>query len=113
MKRHLSFIRKSKRVTGGIMSSTNSLFYNYRISKRNYNNNVGVSYEGISNSKVTEFIETYKKLMNPEAVHVVEGTDEEYQKILDQLVEGGTLTKLNEQKRPGSYLARSGLYSIH
>jgi len=83
-------------------------FWRYTSSQKSYTTTTSnATYTGITNSKVIEFIDTYKQLMNPESVHVVDGTDEENQKLLDQLVQSGTLLKLNQEKRPNSYLARS------
>ncbi len=47
---------------------------------------------------------TYKK---PAAIHICDGSEQEDQKLKQDLVKNGTLVKLNEQKRPNSYLARS------
>jgi phosphoenolpyruvate carboxykinase (GTP) len=46
-------------------------------------------------------------LCHPEAVFWCDGSEPEYQDLCDHMVESGTLTKLNEQTRPGCYLARS------
>lgn len=54
-----------------------------------------------------EFVERAQLLAKPEKVHLCTGSDEENQALLDLLVEGGTLTKLNPKLRPGCYAARS------
>ena len=46
-------------------------------------------------------------LCQPERIHWCDGSDAEYQSLCDLMVKSGTFTKLNEKKRPGSYLARS------
>jgi phosphoenolpyruvate carboxykinase (GTP) len=43
----------------------------------------------------------------PEAVFWCDGSEVEYKAMCDLMVESGTFTKLDEKKRPGSYLARS------
>ena len=47
------------------------------------------------------------ELCQPNAVHWCDGSVEENQALCDLMVRNGTLVKLNEKKRPGSYLARS------
>src|SRR5262249_54547051 len=46
-------------------------------------------------------------LCQPDQVTWCDGSEEEYKAMCDILVESGTFTKLNEQKRPGCFLARS------
>ena len=47
------------------------------------------------------------KLCQPAGVHWCDGSESEYQHLCDQMVKSGTFIRLNEQLRPGSYLARS------
>ena len=46
-------------------------------------------------------------LCRPDGVHWCDGSEAENQLLCDQMVRSGTFIKLNETKRPGSYLARS------
>ncbi|MGJ6980527.1 phosphoenolpyruvate carboxykinase (GTP) [Aestuariimicrobium soli] len=46
-------------------------------------------------------------LTQPEAIHVCDGSQEEADRLADQLVRAGTLVRLNPERRPHSYLART------
>lgn len=47
------------------------------------------------------------ELFQPKDVQFCDGSREEWDRLTAELVEKGTLTKLNEDKRPNSFLARS------
>src|ERR1044071_2752085 len=53
------------------------------------------------------WVDEVEKLCQPAHVHWCDGSDEENRTLCDLMVEAGTVTKLNEELRPGSYLARS------
>jgi phosphoenolpyruvate carboxykinase (GTP) len=57
--------------------------------------------------ELKSFVEEIVKIAQPDSVHVVEGTEEEFQNIIDLLKEKKTLHFLDPEKRPGSYLAWS------
>ena len=46
-------------------------------------------------------------LCNPAKVFWCDGSDAEYRSVCEQMVKSGSLTPLNEKKRPGCFLARS------
>src|SRR5450631_2956205 len=46
-------------------------------------------------------------LTKPDAIHWVDGSEEEDETLKAEMVEGGTLIKLNEELWPGCYYARS------
>jgi len=61
----------------------------------------------VRNSKARAWIEEMIALCKPQQVHWCDGSQAEYDALCDLLVRNGTFTKLDESKRPNSYLARS------
>jgi len=61
----------------------------------------------ITNQKLKAWVNEVASLCQPERVHWCEGSVGENQKLLDEMVRSGTLRKLSQSKRPGSYLAWS------
>lgn len=61
----------------------------------------------IKNQRALAWIEEMTRLCKPERIHWCDGSQEEYDALCQQMVENGTFIKLNEQKRPNSYLAFS------
>jgi phosphoenolpyruvate carboxykinase (GTP) len=60
-----------------------------------------------THKKLIAWVEEMQELCAPESVFWCDGSAEENEMLCDLMVSHGTLIKLNEQKRPGSYLARS------
>jgi phosphoenolpyruvate carboxykinase (GTP) len=56
---------------------------------------------------VQSWIEEIKTLCQPDAVHWCDGSQAEYDALCELLVERGTFIRLNPDKRPGCFLARS------
>lgn len=59
------------------------------------------------NAALIAWVKEVKELCQPTNVHWCDGSDEEYQFLCDTMVKSGTFIKLNQDKRPGCYLARS------
>ncbi len=59
------------------------------------------------NKKLLEWVEEIAQLTQPDRVEWCNGSDEEWNRLTRQLVEAGTFIRLNPDKRPNSFLARS------
>ncbi|MBV8614808.1 MAG: phosphoenolpyruvate carboxykinase, partial [Acetobacteraceae bacterium] len=59
------------------------------------------------NAKLAKWVEDMAELCRPQRIHWCDGSDEEFSKLTDLLVERGTLLRLNQARRPDSFLARS------
>ena len=53
------------------------------------------------------WVSEWAEVLQPDDIYWCDGSDEEYDRLAAELVERGTFTKLNEDKRPNSYLALS------
>ncbi len=63
--------------------------------------------EYIQNEKVLDWVKQAVALCEPAALHWCDGSEEEYQKLCQLMVDNGTLKRLNPEKRPNSFLAWS------
>ncbi|MEO6972299.1 MAG: phosphoenolpyruvate carboxykinase (GTP) [Rhodoferax sp.] len=61
----------------------------------------------VKNAKLIAWVADMAALCKPAQIHWCDGSDEEYTRLCGQLVVAGTFIKLNEAKRPNSYLACS------
>ncbi len=61
----------------------------------------------LKHEKLYVWVDDMVALCKPDNVVWCEGSDEEYDRMCQTLVDAGTFTKLNEQKRPNSYIAFS------
>ncbi len=60
-----------------------------------------------TNQKLHDWVEGWAEVLAPESIYWCDGTEEEYDRFTNSMVEQGTLLPLNDAKRPNSFLARS------
>ncbi len=68
-------------------------------------NSIAPSY--VKNAKLIDWVAEMAALTKPDNIYWCDGSDEEYARLCQQLVDAGTFVKLNEAKRPNSFLACS------
>lgn len=63
--------------------------------------------ENLHHEGLRSWVSEIAELTKPDEVVWCDGSDEEYGRLTQLLVDGGTFTPLDPEKRPGSFLARS------
>jgi phosphoenolpyruvate carboxykinase (GTP) len=61
----------------------------------------------VKNAKLIAWVADMAALCKPEAIHWCDGSQEEYERLCELLVDAGTFKRLNPAKRPNSFLASS------
>jgi phosphoenolpyruvate carboxykinase (GTP) len=61
----------------------------------------------VKNAKLIAWVADMAALTQPDSIYWCDGSDEEYARLCQQLVDAGTFKKLNPAKRPNSFLACS------
>jgi phosphoenolpyruvate carboxykinase (GTP) len=64
------------------------------------------------NEKLIKWVDEIAEICKPDKIYWCDGSYEEYDRMADSLVKNGTFIKLNPQKRPNSYYARSDVGDV-
>jgi phosphoenolpyruvate carboxykinase (GTP) len=59
------------------------------------------------NKRLLAWVDDMARLCTPERIYWCDGTQQEYDRLCEEMVQSGTFIRLNPDKRPNSYLARS------
>jgi phosphoenolpyruvate carboxykinase (GTP) len=59
------------------------------------------------NQKLNEWVDEISALCKPDSVHWADGSQAEYDKMIQIMLDAGLAIKLNQEKKPGCYLFRS------
>jgi phosphoenolpyruvate carboxykinase (GTP) len=60
-----------------------------------------------TNQKLKDWVEHWAGVFQPDAIEWCDGSEEEWERLTQLLVDGGTFERLNDAKRPNSFLALS------
>jgi phosphoenolpyruvate carboxykinase (GTP) len=63
--------------------------------------------DDVTNRQLVAWVKAIEEFCQPDAVHWCDGSVEEYDRLCEEMIATGTLVRLNAQRRPNSYLARS------
>ena len=59
------------------------------------------------NQKLNQWVKEWAEVCQPDSIYWCDGSEEENQRLFDEMVASGMAVKLNEEKRPGSYYFQS------
>ncbi len=61
----------------------------------------------VKHPRLVEWVREMAALCEPDSIYWCDGSKEEYDRLCQEMIDGGSMIRLNEQKRPNSFLVRS------
>ena len=86
-------------MTSGLSTPSNS--------KEMENEKINFDRSKTRNVALLKWLEKMISMCGPRSVEWCDGSDEEWKRLCGFMVKGGSMIKLNEEKRPNSFLVRS------
>ena len=68
---------------------------------------VGIAGGSTMNANLLAWIDEMVRLCKPASIHICDGSQQEYDSLCEMMVAAGTMIRLNQAKRPNSFLCRS------
>ncbi|MCA3069613.1 MAG: phosphoenolpyruvate carboxykinase (GTP) [Rhodocyclaceae bacterium] len=61
----------------------------------------------VKHARLVEWVREMAALCEPDSIYWCDGSKEEYDRLCQEMIDGGSMIRLNQQKRPNSFLVRS------
>ncbi|MCE2978555.1 MAG: phosphoenolpyruvate carboxykinase (GTP) [Betaproteobacteria bacterium] len=61
----------------------------------------------VKHARLVEWVREMAALCEPDSIYWGDGSKEEYDRLCQEMIDGGSMIRLNQQKRPNSFLVRS------
>lgn len=77
------------------------------IQLRNVNSTTSTANYEVKSRRLREWVSEIAGLCQPDSIYWCDGSESEFDRLCEEMVKAGTFIRLNQEKRPNSFLARS------